>query len=194
MDFAQLVFFESPFRLAIFCFLLLAAVLLLRRRLTDDARRYSLPAVLALIVLLFIIQRAVVTQRERILAACDDFVDAITREDTGRIARAIGEGFNSEGMDRPGIIRYLNSCLEGVDVFDTRFRRRDVTVTGNRADMLLVALATVRIRGGAGDYHTGRWRVAWAMENGEWKITSLQPEMIDSVPVETLSRLHSYIP
>jgi hypothetical protein len=194
MDLLQLVLLESPFRLAMLCFLLLAAILLLRRRWTGNARRYSLPILFAGIITLFVVQRAVVTQRERILIACDGFVEAIGREDAGRIAGAIGEGFETEGMDRAAILDYLKSCLEGVDVFDTRFRRRDVTVTGGRAEMLLVAMATVRIRGGAGEYHTCRWRIGWAIERDEWKITSLRPEMVDTVQVDSLQRLHTYVP
>ncbi len=194
MDFLQLVFLESPFRLAVLCFLLLAAVLLLRRRWTGPMRRHALPAVLVCILVLFTVQSAVVTQRERILSACDDFVEAISREHLGHIAAAIGEGFESEGMDRPAIIKYLSACLEGVDVFDTRFRRRDITITGDKAEMLIVALATVRLGGGAGEYHTGRWRLGWALEDGEWKITSLRVEAIDGVPLDSLYRLKSYVP
>lgn len=194
MEFLQLVLLESPVRLAILCFLLLAAILLLRRRWTGSARRYSLPILLACIITLFVIQRIIVTQRERILIACDGFVEAISREDPGRIAAAIGEGFETEGFDRAAILDYLKSALEGVDVFDTRFRRRDVTVTGNRAEMLLAATATVRIRGGAGEYHTCRWRLGWALERGEWKIAALRPEMIDTVPVDSLQRLYTYVP
>lgn len=194
MDFVQLVFLESPSRLAVFCFLLLAAVLLLRRRWTGTLRRYTLPVVLACILLLFVIQSAVVTQRERILIACDDFVEAISREDSAALAAAIGRRYDCDNMDRAAILEYLNSSLESLDVFDTRFRRRDITVTGQRADMLLVALATVRTKQGAGEFHTGRWRLGWALEDDKWKIVSIRPEMIDTAPVNSLRALKSYVP
>jgi ketosteroid isomerase-like protein len=189
MDFLQHWFLESPFRLAVFSFLLLAAVLFARRRWTGAAGRWSVPAALAFIVVLFTIQKAVVTEREGLQAALDDFVAAIAVEDMQGVARTIGEGYDSDAMNRSEIIEFIRASLESVDIYDTRFSRREVDVAGDRAEMLIVALATVRIRGGAGEYHQGRWRIGWAREGNEWKIVSLRPEMIDTAPVEGLGRL-----
>lgn len=189
MDFLQQVFFESPLWLAVFSFLLFAAALFGRRRLPPRLARDAIPVVLVVIVVLFIVQTEVVTERESILKELDAFVDAIAREDAAGMAKAIGEGYDSEGLDRAGIIEYLTSALESVDIYDTRYRRLDVTVKGNRADMFLAALATVRLWSRPGEYHTGRWRIGWAKEADGWRITSIRPEMLDTAPIDSLRRI-----
>ena len=194
MDFLQHLFLESPLYLAVFSFLLLAVVLFGKRRLTGAPARWSLPAVLGLIVFLFIIQRMVVTERERIQAALDDFVAAIAAPNMAGVEQAIGQTYDSEKMDRKDIIDFIGASLESVSIYDTRFSRRDVTVDGDRAEMLIVAWATIRTHGGPGEYHQGRWRIGWARENGRWKIVSLRPEMIDTAPIEGLIRFRGARP
>jgi hypothetical protein len=130
-----------------------------------------------------------VTERERIQTALDEFVDAIATRNMTGVARAIGEGYDSEKIDREEMIEFIQTSLESVSIYDTRFSRRDVEVNGDRAEMVIVAWATVRIRNGAGEYHQGRWRIAWAREGEDWKIVALRPEMIDTAPIEGMSRL-----
>ncbi|HVP10258.1 MAG TPA: nuclear transport factor 2 family protein [Phycisphaerae bacterium] len=192
MDFLQRLFLESPLYLAAFSFLLLAAVLFARRWLTGAAARWSLPAVLGLIAILFIVQQTVVTERKRIQATLDEFVAAIAAQDMNGVATTIGEGYDSDNMDREMIIEFIRTSLESINVYDTRFSRRDVTVDGDRADMIIVAWATVRIRGGAGEYHQGQWRIAWVREGGEWKITALRPLVIDTAPITGMYQLRPY--
>jgi ketosteroid isomerase-like protein len=194
VDFLQSLFFESPLYLTVFSFLLFAVTLFARRRLTGAAARWSLFAALALIAFLFIIQQVVVTERDRIQATLDDFVDAIAAQNVSGVERAIGETYNSEGMGRKEIVDFVRSSLESLNIYDTRFTRRDVTIDGDHAEMIIVVWATVRIHGGPGEYHQGRWQIGWARENGQWKIVSLRPEIVDAVPIETMSRLRAYVP
>jgi hypothetical protein len=194
MDFLQRLFFESPVYLAVFSFVLFAVVLFTRRRMNGAAARYSLPGVVLLIVAMFSMQQAVETQRERIFRVLDEFITAIASQNISAAGRAIGEGYNSEEMNRKGIIEFIGSALESIKVYDTRIRQRDVTIDGDRAEMQLAAWATVSIRGGAGEYHMGKWRIGWAVEGGEWKIVSLRPEMIDAIPMEGMGRLRMYVP
>ena len=194
MDFLQELFFESPAYLAILSFVLFAVVLLARRRMTGAAARYSLPGVVLLIVVLFIVQQAVETQRERVFRTLDEFIAAISSQNTSAAGRIIGEGYNSEEMKRKDIIEFIGSALETLRIYDSRIRRRDVTINGDRAEMLLAAWATVSIRGAAGEYHLGQWRIGWDVEGGEWKIVSLRPEMIDSLPLAGMSGLKMHMP
>jgi hypothetical protein len=194
MDFLQRLFFESPVYLAVFSFVLFAVVLFARRRMTGAVARYSLPGVALLIILLFTVQHAVETQRERIFRSLDEFIAAIASQNTSGVARAIGKEYNSEEMGRTEIIAFIDSALESIKIYDTRIRQREVTIDGDRAQMQLAAWATVSIRGGAGEYHIGKWRIGWAVEKGEWKIVSLRPEMIDAVAMEGMGRMRMYVP
>ncbi|MFH1417880.1 MAG: nuclear transport factor 2 family protein [Planctomycetota bacterium] len=194
MSFLQRLFFESPLWMGVFSFLLFAIVLFARRRMSGRASRLALPVVLLCIVMLFAVQGLVETEREAIYQVLDSFVKAIAEENLAGIAETIGRGYESETLDRDDIVQFIASRLDSLDIYDTRLRRRDVTIQGNRAKMVLGAIATVRVGSGAGMYHTGRWRIGWARESGEWRIVSLRPEMIDTMAFDSLRRLGASIP
>lgn len=193
MDFLKLVFFESPTWLGAACFCLFAVVLLLRPRMTEYARTRSFPALIAVVFGLILLQWLVVTDREKILAQLDAFVASVEAEDRAAIGQVIDEKYDAEGMDRDGVLEFLTDSLKSVDIFDTRLRRRDVTVDGDFADLDLGAMATVRIRAGAGDIHQGRWRLRWRRTD-EWRIVSLMPVEIDTIKFSTLQQVRGQIP
>lgn len=194
MSFLQTLFFESPFWLGIFCFLGFAVVLLLRRRWTGNAARYSLPITLAVVVLLFLVQSLVTTQREEIQEATDALVVAVENKTVPAIRRVISPDYSSEGMDSDAIVDSIESILQSVTVRGTQIARLDVIVEGDQAHMILGARATVSIRGAIGEFHTGRWRVEWRREGDAWKITSLRPEQIDGITIESMHALRSHVP
>lgn len=193
MDFLKLVLFESRLWLGGLCFCLFAIVLLLRPRMSQAARSRSFPALIAVIFGLIVLQWLVVTDREKILAQLDDFVAAVERENRAAIAQVIDEKYDAEGMDREGILEFLTDALERVDIFDTRLRRRDVTVDGDHADLDLGAIATVRIRAGSGEIHSGRWKLRWR-KTDEWRIVSLMPVEIDTIEFKSLRQVRGQIP
>ena len=193
MDFIKLVLFESTFWLGGVCFCLFAIVLLLRPRMTDYAKARSFPALLVVIFALILLQWLVVTDREEILAQLDDFVAGVVKEDRAAIAEVIDEQYDAESMDRDGLLEFLMDSLKQVDIFDTRLRRRDVTVDGDHADLDLGAVATVRIRAGAGEMHTGRWKLRWRHSDA-WRIVSLTPVEIDTFKFTTLQQVRGQIP
>ncbi len=194
MSLLRAILFESPIWLGVGSFVLFAAVVLGRRRWTGTARAYALPGVMVLTAVLFVLQWVVVTDRERILAALDGFVAGIAAEQTPAWARFIDDGYEGEDQDRDAVVALIQSALTSVDVYDTRLRRRDVTVDDDRAEMVLGAVATVRLRGGAGAFHTGRWRIGWARGAEGWRIRSIRPERIDTMAVGGLKELIRSMP
>ncbi len=194
MNFLQRLFLESPLWLGVFSFLLFAVAVFARRRMSGSASRLVLPVVLLCIVTMFTVQGFVETEQEAIYRVLDSFVRAVAEEDRSGIAKTIGRSYESEGLDHDDIVQFISSSLESIDIYDTRLRRRDVTIRGGRADMVLGAIATVCFRGSPGEYHTGRWRVGWARESGDWRIVSLRPEMIDTMELDSLGRLGALIP
>lgn len=187
MDFLTSLFFESPVKLGIFSFVLFAVVLLARTRMRSEAwRSRSLPITLLVIVLLFTLQMAIETRRERVLARLDAFVQAIETPNPTAMKNLIASTYDSEGFDKAAFLEALDRWLEQIDVFDARYRRRDVEVHGDTADMTLGATATVVRNGGTGESHWGRWKIKWVEELGEWRIQSIRVEMIDAIPIEQM--------
>lgn len=192
MGFLSSLFLESPWQLGIFSFLLFAVVLLSRKRIQSEAwRRRALPLALFVIVVLFILQSAIVTERERILDRLDQFVGAIETPNATTLAGLIASDYDSEGFDRDEFIAALDRWLAQIDVHDTRYRRRDVDVQGSTAEMTLGASATVHRNGGTGEQHWGRWKIDWVKEDVEWRIRAIRIEMLDTLNVD---QMRSYLP
>ncbi|MBN2559580.1 MAG: hypothetical protein JXQ75_01430 [Phycisphaerae bacterium] len=194
MDVLQRLFFESPFRLGIFSFCLFAVVLFVRRRWSGATARYSLPVTLAVIVLLFVLQSLITTQREEVLQSLDALVAATEQKDVAALRCVFSPVYQSEDMDQEAIVGSINSILETLTIQDSRLRRKDVTIDGDRAEMILGAQAIVSVRDGVGEFHFGRWRISWLREPDGWKIVSLRPEMIDGRPVDRMRHLMGYVP
>lgn len=197
MDFLQAVFFESPIRLAILAFVLLTAALVARRRYTDTWGPRAVPGALALVALLFVLQWAVVTDRERISRATDRLIAAVEAADSAALADLFSDTYDSEGMDKAAIVEFIETALKRVRIYDTRTHRRDITVDGSTAELILAARATVSVGGDVGQLHWGAWRLTWREETDaadRWRITALQPSMLDGTEFTTLKHLRAAIP
>ena len=193
MDFISTVLFESPVWLGFACFGLFAVVLLTRNSMNETWRGRSLPGVLLLIAGLFLMQSLVTTDRERIRGTLDQFVAAITAKDAAGIGRCVADSYNEDGMDGPAFTQFVVDALKDVDIYDTRLGQRDVTVDGDAATMKLGANATVRIRGGAGEFHVGYWNLRWVRQGDDWRIAGIQPVTIDTIPFHSLREVRGQI-
>ncbi|MBK8268485.1 MAG: hypothetical protein IPK83_09370 [Planctomycetes bacterium] len=72
---------------------------------------------------------------------------------------------------------------------DPRYARRDVTVDGDSAVMILGASATVSIRKETGATHFAVWRITWQRESDGWRITGITPQSINMQPITSLRQL-----
>jgi ketosteroid isomerase-like protein len=194
MSAVKLVLFESPLWLGVVAFIGFAIVLLSRRWWPERAARYALPMTLAAVVLLFVVQKLVTTERERILQTVAELVRSVEERDIAGLRRAFSVDYDADGMDADAVVEHIRSILQSVAVRDTRLNQQDVTIDGDRAEMTLGARATVSIHGGVGEFHWGRWRLTWQREPDGWKITSLRPEELDNVPIRSLRELRDYAP
>jgi hypothetical protein len=194
MDFAARVFLESPALLGLLSFLAFATVLLARRRMERSGRTWSLPAALAGIALLFVVQALVETRREAVGRRVDALIAAVERNDLDALGRLLSPAHSSEGMDREAMLAFIGARLERLAIYDTRVGRREIRVDGDRAVVEMLATATVRVDGAAGERHTGRWRIGLARESGEWRIVSIAPLMVDFVLVGGWREVRGYLP
>ena len=189
MDFLATIFLESPVWLAGFSFICLAICLFTRRKLEGPSRASCLPATLGAILLLFILQNLITTQREHIWAALDLFVAAIEKSDASSAASHISDRYDCEKMNREQIVKFIGDALADVRIYDSQIARRDVTLHGDNAELNLGVRATVSIRGEVGQFHVGVWKIGWIREADRWLISSMQPQMIDTIPVSGLRAL-----
>jgi hypothetical protein len=189
MDFLTTLFLESPIWLGVFSFLLFAAALFLRLRLEGSARNRCLPLTLIAIVLLFILEGMVTTQRERIWETMDGFIVAIQQPDAPAASQYISIDYESGKMDRDAMAAYIEEALTDIRVLDSQILRRDVTIDGDLAEMVLAVRANVSIRGQAGQLHAGTWKIGWQRSSDGWRIRSVVPTVIDTIPVGDLKTL-----
>ena len=190
MSFISRVLFESTLSLAVLSFLLLAIILLARTRWESvAARRYALPITLGVIVLLFVAQSLVVTERERILSALDVFIKAVESENIAAIRTAISDDYEMENMTADDFVAYTARFLEAWNIRDVRYRRRDVVVEGRTATMILGLTATAGQKKQVGQTHVGVWKLGGVRENASWKIVSVKPKMIDGQRLDSYKQL-----
>lgn len=194
MNFLQSLFLESPVRLGVFSFVIFAAALIVRKRSAEGVGRRALPAVAAVILSLYLVQWLVQTQREQILERFDAFVGAIEAGEARRAGTIVARGFDCDDMDRDGFVRFLDSALSRVSIYDSRFLRKSVEVHGASAAMLVTARATVSIEGGIGDMHWGTWELEWTREADDWGISAVRPRRVDGVEFQSLRQLRMHMP
>jgi len=190
MAFISRVLFESTLALAVLSFVLLVIVLLARTRWESAVtRRYALPITLGVILLLFVAQRLVVTQREKILSALDVFIKAIESENIAAIKTAVSNDYEMENMKADDFVAYTARFLEAWSIRDVRYRPRDVVVEGKTATMTLGLTATAGQKKQVGQTHVGVWKFGWVRENAGWKIVSVEPKMIDGQRLDSYKQL-----
>jgi len=194
MAFVKLGLFESPLWLGVVAFIGFATVLLSRQWWPEKVAKYALPVTLAVVVLLFVVQKLVTTERERILQTVAELVRSVEQRDAASLRATLSRAYDADGQDADAVVEYIRSILQSVTVRDTRLNQEDVTIDGDRAEMTLGARATVSIQGGVGEFHWGRWRLTWQREPDGWKITSLRPEELDNVPIRSLRELRDFAP
>ncbi len=190
MDFISRVLFESTLLLAVLAFVLLAIILLARTRWESaSARRYALPVTLGVILLLFVAQSFVVTQREKILSTLDAFIKAVESENIAAIETAVSDNYDMEGMNADDFVAYTARFLEAWNIRDVRYTRRDVVVEGKAATMTLGVAATAGQKKQVGQTHVGVWKLGWVRENEDWRIVSIRPKMIDGQRLDSYKQL-----
>ena len=194
MDFLQQLFLESPIRLGIFSLIFFAAALYARRRFIETFGKHLIPEAVGLVAILFVLQYFVVTDREEVLQALDEFVAAIEANDSDRIDGAISVKYDSEDMGQEDILAFIDRTLQRMKIYDTRFHRRDVTVRDGAAEVIVGARATVSVDSGVGEMHWGSWRIDWLREGGAWRIVAIRPIMLDAQEIGGMKGLRGVVP
>ncbi|MCK6455081.1 MAG: nuclear transport factor 2 family protein [Phycisphaerae bacterium] len=185
MDALTRFFLESPFQLGVACAIAITAALLARPRLEGRMRTHAPPATLAVAALLFALQWAVTTPRERVREALDRFIAAIERRDEAGLRAAIDPDYDGESLTAESLGDAIVAALERVEIFDTRVRGCEIDVRDDSAAVRLTAMATVKLQGFPRRL-SGQWQIEWRRAADRWRIMRILPVEIGGQPMESL--------
>jgi len=160
-------------------------VVWLRRR-TPQARRALLVA-LALLIVLPVVQRLVVTDREQIRAVSDAIASAADQGDVDGIIRLLSVDFRLQDMDREALREFAKSRLDRFHPKDTAISDFRAQVNGDQATVTFVSSCTIM-----GEY-SGPVRIGWTAVfvrvDGVWRLQSADIREIPFSPVKSLDDL-----
>jgi len=191
VDLLRSVLFESRAQLTAFSLVLMGAAYAAWLRMSPPGRSRVLVGAAGLIVALFLIQSAVMTDRERVRRALDGFVSAIEKRDERAVAEAIDAAFDSDGLDQAGMVGYVSDAARKLEVRDSRLGSVSIQVDGDLARVRLSATATIRLDG-TPFRASGRWELDWARRNDRWKLVTARPIEITGQPVSGLRSIRRW--
>jgi hypothetical protein len=124
----------------------------------------------------FLLDRAVVTDREQIWAAYDDIAEAVAQHDIERVASHLDLKYRGWGGLRTAAILAAEAAVKSYNIREVRYvGRREVTVTGNTAD----SRVTTSIHYGGDASRPSRilrgWKVEWIRREDGWKVRAAEP-------------------
>lgn len=178
-------FTETPWPPILFCAVLGALSLAAWRAQGQNRYLLGLPLFLILGVAIYAIERAVVTERERVEIALDGLIGVFQKEceTNSSVLRAMTsptelktlDFISSAAMD---VRQKVWTTLLLVDRIE-HLRITDVQITmksaNSRALCHFRANAQVRVRTFDFDgHHPSRWMLTWQREGGEWKVIRVQ--------------------
>jgi hypothetical protein len=114
----------------------------------------------------FFVERAVVTEAERVEKNVFDLTSAFQRKDRDRTLSF----FSAQAPDLRDMATYALNLVElpdGIDVKDVSVR---LTNENTRAVSLFRANGTVTVHGIGSQHSASRWEVTWQKEGSDWKI------------------------
>jgi hypothetical protein len=185
------VLLESPAALGAVLGLVLFVLLVLWRR--GGPVRPLLIGVCVSVVLL-VIQFAVVTHRERAIAALDAIAADLEKGRSGALAAALAADFaagelRGDALTRARFVEYVEELLKRIDVVWTQ--RVDLEMLNSTADGFVVEAGYVAeiATGEARGAFRSRWALTFAKFADGWRIAVIEPVTIEGMPAPTWERI-----
>ncbi len=180
--------FESPMALILAC--LLAAMVLLayaRVRGSSGARR-AVWGVVALLAAGLIVQNAVVTRREQLVADCQDMARKVEAGDVRGLGAMLSPRLEAARLGREAFIEAVERTLaryhpeeSRLAHFDVKFPEADGAVVEFEASCRVVSQREVLQR-----LHT-KWRLRFELEGDAWKVTRIELVPMPTSPLSSLN-------
>lgn len=157
-------------------------------RRTNRSRLVML-AGFALCVVLPVMSRLVVTDREQVAGVCETLVDLTELGDVNGIARHIADDFNADGINRDGFNEAVKSTLTSVQVQDASMYNLRVTTTDDQAEAQFGVRCKL-VTASQVDYGVlSAWTVRFVRDGDEWKIIEVQPRETQAFPFAHLRQI-----
>ena len=174
MDFLRQLLFESlPLLLAAQAVAIAIAVAVHRRRLTPGSRR-GVWATLAACVLLIVMQRLVVTDREAIEVLVRGLVRAVDDGDMAAVEARVDDAFRSGPTDKQRLMAMMHQRLQQWQVNGARINALTIDVQGDSADVRFRVICDRTSQSHSQDTVPSLWRLRCARTDGRWRMAGIE--------------------
>ncbi len=158
------------------------------RKRTPGSRKALLVGLLVCIVLP-VIQKLVVTQREQVKNVCQELVDATEQGDVDAIARRVAPEFAVREIDRDRFLEGVKSVLTSSRVENPSMHSFKVTVEDDKAEVTFVVSCRIVTREGMEPGVVSSWRVIFQRVGEEWLLIYAEPKSTPLFPFDRLEQL-----
>lgn len=181
------ILFESPI-LFVLCWAPVQVVLLVawsRTRTSGSVRRFWVMA--ALLPAVLILQRAVATDRERIIERCHSLADSAVDGDVDAIGRALTPGFLAGGLDRDAFVQRADAILQRHRIERPALSGFDVEVpTADRAVAEFTSVATIATSEALTGRVSARFRLTFVRRGDDWLVESIEVVPMATSPIRRI--------
>lgn len=168
IDFLTTVLFESFTWLFFFCLVAMAMALAThRRRMTARTRRGLLVTGLVC-VLLLIMQRLVVTDRERLEQAVEAMAKAVDQGDVGGIGEYVADNMQWRSGGRQQFIEDVTNRLISTNIDAARISQFEAKVEGDSATVTFMAVCDIRDPQATQANVPSHWKLHFVRSAGRW--------------------------
>lgn len=120
----------------------------------------------------FILDRVIVTAKERVEAAVETLRDSVARGDARAFAACISSAYYDETLSAAQLIAAASKFFESHGALEVTVQGMRVTVAGASA----AARVSATVRGEHGYWGRTEWQVDFQKErNGDWRVVRLSP-------------------
>lgn len=188
LDFVGRLFLEDWWRLGFLAVLVIGGTTVAWVRRPDRVRWWLPASAAAVMVALFALQRAVVTDREHVRELLFELVVACEQEDADRILEAIDDGYNADGLTKDDLRAVADDAFRAVDVSEIRLLGLRIETERDTAVSRFAAICRVRWEMGEQPYRS-RWELHWWRSPLGWKLDWIRPLPEAGQPAERLDEL-----
>lgn len=183
------LFFEAPWRLAIVLVVVQFALIAIWSRVRSRIARRTVWVGFAALVLLPVVNRLVVTDREESIDFCRKLATLVDEGRPREIAAHLSAGFEAAGLGRDAFLDRLEERLERFRIDDPTLGGFEITFTGpEEAVVVLDATCSVRSVEAYLARVLSRWRLTLRRSGDGWQLARIEALPAPFSPVRDLRR------
>lgn len=154
---------------------------------------YAALVILALIIGAVVLERVVVTDRERIEATIDAMRDAAGRADVEALLSGVSEDYYDEMLGREGLRALAENYFERYGRTGVRILSRAVSLRGDEGAVEMRVFARAERGANGGEFGRSTWLILLQKESdGVWRIIRVEPISWEGREVQSWSALRRW--